>query len=611
MCGIAGFVGTKNINFYEINKTLNIMHHRGPDAKGYKFFREKKNICLLHTRLKILDLSDNANQPYTFDGLNLVFNGEIYNFKELRKDLLKKGYNFKTSSDTEVLLKSFHCYGQNCVKRFEGMWSFAIWDNKNKKLFLSRDRFGEKPLYYFRNFENIYFGSEIKFIKSLHKNIFKKNDLLIRKNLFLGFKSIQKTNETFFKGIYSVPNSTNIIIDLNLNISRKNYYKPKLDIKKYSYDKVLYETEKLICKSLSIRLRSDVPVAFCLSGGIDSSLLAAIAKKKLKKDINTFTLIDKDNRYSEKNNVDVISKYLNCQNTQVDISKNKKNFFNNLNELNQINDSPVSVISYYIQSILTKHISEEGYKVSITGVGADEIFSGYYEHYLTFFHSISKKRKQYKENVKYWKKFIKPIIRNTLLKNDLFYLKNKNDRSLIFDHSKMLQKFSTENFSIPFEEKFFTKNLMRNRMLNELFYEIVPNILRHDDINHMKYGIENRSPFLDKSLLNYSLKIKNEYLINKGFQKVILRDIAKKYLPSSIYNDRRKVGFNAAIESLVNFKDNKTLNYMLSKNSQIFDYVDYQKFYTFLKNLPKRRIPNHYSKFLFSFLSTKNFLEQQ
>ena len=149
------------------------MHHRGPDAKGYKFFREK-NICLLHTRLKILDLSDNANQPYTFDGLNLVFNGEIYNFKELRKDLLKKGYNFKTSSDTEVLLKSFHCYGQNCVKRFEGMWSFAIWDNKNKKLFLSRDRFGEKPLYYFRNFENIYFGSEIKFIKSLHKNIYKK-----------------------------------------------------------------------------------------------------------------------------------------------------------------------------------------------------------------------------------------------------------------------------------------------------------------------------------------------------------------------------------------------------------------------------------------------------
>ena len=611
MCGIAGFIGTKNINLFEINKTLKIMHHRGPDANGYKFFKEKKNICLLHTRLKILDLSSNANQPYTFDGLNLVFNGEIYNYKELRNDLSKKGYSFKTSSDTEVLLKSFHFYGQNCVKKFEGMWSFAIWDNKNKKLFLSRDRFGEKPLYYFQNSETIYFGSEIKFIKSLHKKFFEKNDLLIKKNLFLGYKSIQKTNETFYKGIYSVANSTNLIIDLNLKVLKKNYYKPKLNIQKYSYDEILGETEKLIIKSLNIRLRSDVPVAFCLSGGIDSSLLAAIAKKKLGKDINTFTLIDKDNRYSEKNNVNSICEYLNCKNTQVDISKNKKSFFKNLSELNKLNDAPVSVISYYIQSILTKHISKKGYKVSITGVGADEIFSGYYEHFLTYFHSIYKKKTKYKENLKYWKKFIKPLLRNKLLKNDLFYLENQNDRSLVFDHSETIKKFSSGNFSVPFEEKFFTKNLMRNRMLNELFYEIVPNILRHDDINHMRYGIENRSPFLDKSLVDYSLKIDDGFLIKNGYQKVILRDIAKKYLPSSIYNDRKKVGFNAAIETLVDFNDSKTLSYILNKNSQIFDYVDYQKFYIFIKNLTYKKIPNHYSKFLFSFLSTKNFLEQK
>ncbi len=609
MCGIAGFIGTKKINTEEIKKTLKIMHHRGPDASGYKLIKKSKNICLLHTRLKILDLSNLANQPYNFDGLTLIFNGEIYNYIELRNNLINKGYSFRTSSDTEVLIKSFHCYGEKCVEKFEGMWAFAIWDEKNRKLFLSRDRFGEKPLYYLQDSQNFYFASEIKFIKSLVNKSLDKNDLLIKKNLFLGYKSIQKNNETFFKEVYSLQQSNNLKIDLDLNVTKKNYYFPKLNIKKLNYNHILRDTEKLLIESLRIRLRSDVPIAFCLSSGIDSSLLAAITKKKLEQDISTFTLIDNDLRYSEKKNVDLICNHLNCKNIQINISDYKKNFIKSLKELNVMNDSPVSVISYYIQSILTKQISKKGFKVSLSGIGADEIFSGYYEHFLTFFYSIRNSKKSLQQNLRYWKKFIKPILRNSHLKNEFFYLQNSNNRSLVFDHSNILKKFSKENFSLSFEEEIFTKDLMRNRMLNELFYEIVPNILRHDDINHMMYGIENRSPFLDKSLLNYSLKIENNFLINKGFQKKILRDIAKKYLPDSIYNNRRKFGYNASIESLVDFSDKKNKEYILDKKSKIYDYIDYEKFLIFFTNRKNKRLPNYLSKFLFSFISTKIFLD--
>jgi len=152
MCGIAGYIGNLDIKSSDINKTLNLMKNRGPDSQDYcveKF--ANKQLLLLHSRLEILDLKPRSNQPFKKEHLKLIFNGEIYNFKEIRNDLIKKGYKFFTKSDTEVLLNTYIEYEENCVNYFEGMWSFAIWDSKNKKLFLSRDRFGEKPLFFFRN----------------------------------------------------------------------------------------------------------------------------------------------------------------------------------------------------------------------------------------------------------------------------------------------------------------------------------------------------------------------------------------------------------------------------------------------------------------------------
>ena len=204
MCGISGYISDRNlVQKNALSKTINLMKLRGPDANNYTLKEyPTKQVALLHSRLNIIDLHDRSNQPFIDDNLTLIFNGEIYNFLEIKKKLKHK-YNFKTKSDTEVLLRAFQEYGEKCVDHFIGMWAFAIWDDRKKELFISRDTFGEKPLYYFLNEKGFFFGSEIKYIKTLCNKEFSINKGLIKKNLFLGYKSLNKNNDTFYNKIYS------------------------------------------------------------------------------------------------------------------------------------------------------------------------------------------------------------------------------------------------------------------------------------------------------------------------------------------------------------------------------------------------------------------------
>ncbi|MCP5053316.1 MAG: asparagine synthase (glutamine-hydrolyzing), partial [bacterium] len=204
------------------------MKNRGPDFQDYKYIKTRNmNIYLLHSRLSIIDLDERSHQPFSVDHRTLVFNGEIYNYLELRKELEKKGISFRTASDTEVLLRSYLLYGENCVDYFEGMWSFAIYDRQENKLFLSRDRFAEKPLYYFHTNSGIYFGSEIKFIKCLAgtKLTIDKNHLL--RYMIDGYKSLYKTGETFYQEIKEVPYAANLVMDNQLNITQRKYWHPR------------------------------------------------------------------------------------------------------------------------------------------------------------------------------------------------------------------------------------------------------------------------------------------------------------------------------------------------------------------------------------------------
>jgi asparagine synthase (glutamine-hydrolysing) len=600
MCGIAGFIGSEKISNSVINKSLFLMKNRGPDNQSYCNLKinNSSNIYLLHSRLSIIDLKNRSNQPFKKKHITLIFNGEIYNYREIRKNLEELGYKFYTESDTEVLASAYLHYGEKCVDYFEGMWVFAIWDDKIKKLFLSRDRFGEKPLFFYINQKGVYFGSEIKFVKSLCLDSFKINTAKININLLHGYKSIFQDSSTYFKNIFFLESGHNFIIDSNLNKKKYKYWKPIVkQNKKLSYNEVCEGINFYLKKSLKIRLRSDVPVAFCLSGGVDSSLLASIAVKEFNTKVSTYSIIDKDERYNEKNNILATVKDLKCKSNLVYLNHDKTFF--NLKKLVQYHECPISTASYLVHSYLSKKISKNNYKVAISGTGADELFTGYYHHYLLYLKAI-KHNKNFNKKFSDWKKFVLPLVRNPNLKD--LSLRNKNNN---YEDINIIKKFVKKITRKNKEKKFKNTDILRNKMLNELFYEVIPVILHHDDLNSMYYSIENRSPYLDKNLFEFANSIPTNFLINQGYQKNVLRDSFKNTLNDQVRLDRHKKGFNASINTIIDFKDPIINSYLFDKNSEINDFVNMKE----IKKEIYTNNSNQFSKFIFSVFNTKIFID--
>jgi len=610
MCGIAGYWGNKFLPEKLILKTLSTMSNRGPDSQRFCniSLQNKEQIYLLHSRLDIIDLNSRSNQPFQSDGNIIIFNGEIYNYLEIRQKLQNKGIKFKTESDTEVVLKSYNYLGHKCLDSFEGMWSFAIYDKKRKGIFLSRDRFSEKPLYYYQKNNELYFASQTSFIFSLLDKSPDINVQQLKKYMIYGYKSLYKDNNTFFKNIYEFDPGSYCFISNNKKIIKKKYWNINLNKKlcnKASYDEIVSNVRNKLFKSIELRLRSDVSIAFSLSGGLDSSTLISIASKVFNYKCKAFSIVDYDFRYNEAENIKSNIKDLKCDYSFIRIRK--QNYFKYLTKLINYHNSPLATPTSLISSLIFKKASEQNFKVLITGTAADEIFSGYYDHYLQFFYEI-KKLKKLKNEVYLWEKYIKKNVRNKYFQAFNLYLKNKNFRNHIFDNFNYNNKFFKKKLEYNFFEKVFSKSLMKNRMLNELFYENTPVILNQEDLNAMYFSVENRSPYLDTSLVEYCFSIPREHLINNGFSKNILREATKGILNEKVRVDRIKKGFNTSVSSILDFKDKFFLNNILNKASPIYDIVDYNK----IRKLFKLNFyPNNISKFLFSFINSKLFLDQQ
>ena len=604
MCGIAGYIGTKQIEKYKIRNTLKLMINRGPDNQNWhKVVKENFNIFLLHSRLSIIDLDNRSNQPFIYEKYIIVFNGEIYNFVEIRKQLLRLGYKFSTNSDTEVLLMAYIEYGENCVNYFNGMWSFAIWDGIKENLFLSRDRFGEKPLYYLKNSSGIYFGSEVKFIQALISKKLLLNYRYLNRYLIYGYKYLHKNSETFFEGLSRLDSSTNMIISKD-NQKKYKYWEPKIEQNlNMSYGDALEGTKQYLFESIKLRLRSDVPLAFCLSGGVDSSSLVSIARKYFNHEVVTFSIIDNDKRYNELDNITETIKKLDCKHYLIELDYNQ--ILSKLENLVTYHDAPISTISYLIHSLLSEKIKEKGFKVSISGTSADELFTGYYDHFNLHLYEM-RNFESFNSHLKYWEDFISPSIRNPFLKDPFLYIKNPLFRKHNHLNSEVFSSFLYKNFEIDMIDEVYTKSLLRNRMLNELLHEATPVLLNEDDLNSMMNSIENRSPFLDVNLVEFAQSIPTHHLIKKGFSKYILRDSVKNILNDKVRLDRRKKGFNASIKSLINFDDKASFDYFLS-DSPIFEIIRKDKIEFLLK---KHSLKNSYNKFLFNFLNSKIFIEK-
>lgn len=546
MCGFSVVLSKKKINeriFKKINRKIK---HRGPDKE--KYFSSSKlkkkigfNFFFGFNRLKILDLNSRADQPFFYNNKYiLLFNGEIYNYLELKNYLQKKKYKFKTSSDTEVIAAAYDFWGEYCFNKFHGMWSIIIYNIKTKQFCICRDRFGVKPLYYLKNNKGeIVFASEIKQLLSLIQKREINHSIL---NDYLKYDFQNHTSETFFKNIFQIDKGCLMKIDENMKILNKRWYNFKIQ-KNNNDEKKL---EKLLIKSILLRLRSDTKISLSLSGGIDStsiaSIIANIEKKDYKK-IYTFSSITGDENDE--------SKYINSFNQKyrfknIKVKLDFASFKKYLPKILSTHDEPIPNLTIFTEWMIFKKIKQFGIKVNIDGHAADEIFCGYEKYFslniinqffkLKFFSIIVFFLRIFTEkDIVNKKKYILRILGNifnlSLIKK--FYLNSFNEKWIIKKHKSQ------------FIRKKYSNDRVLNENYNQFFYTSLPKQLKWSDLNSMRHSIETRSPFIDHDIVENFLFAKSEKKLKDHYSKYILRNAVKKYLPINIFNRKFKVGFSA------------------------------------------------------------------
>ena len=606
MCGIAGYAGSRTISDDAVRECMRLMRRRGPDSAD--FYRHSsspgEHVLLINSRLKIIDLDDRANQPFRVGSKVMVYNGELYNYLEVKGWLNGNGRNFVTDSDTEVLLQAVDEGGWESLDKSEGMWAFAVYDEADGSLTLCRDRFGEKPLYVYRDGTGLYFGSEVKFIVALLGSPLRANFDHLYRYMVNGYKALYKGDHTFVEGLSSVPAASYLRLRHGA-VEPKTYWHPRFaQDDGLTYEEVVAGAREKLIRAVELRLRADVPLAFCMSGGIDSNALISIAKNVFDYDVHGFTITNEDERYEEQEMVDYSVAELGIRHTSVPVTVS--DFLSRLRTLVRYHDAPVYTITYYAQWLLSESIADHGYRVSVSGTAADELYSGYYDHHLAYLYEVRDDPEMHTAARDAWARRVKPIVRNPFLGDPDAFVKDPGMREHIFLDAEGFARYLEVEWSEEFAEEEYTDSLLRNRMLNEVFHENVPVILHEDDLNSMYYSIENRSPFLDRDLFEFCYSIPSKYLIRDGLAKAVLRDSMRGIVPQRVLDNPRKVGFNAPIFSFLDTTDPEVRSYLLDE-SPIFDHVKRDKIEALIG---RADLPNSESKFLFYFLNAKMFLEE-
>ena len=579
MCGISGIINKNNKSVEEllILQMTDIIAHRGPDSSGSYLY---KNIAFGHRRLSILDLSSSGHQPMKYlDDLVITYNGEIYNFIEIREELIQKGYIFDSNSDTEVILKAYHCWGKTCVNYFNGMWSFSILDIKQKIVFCSRDRFGVKPFYYIENNDLFAFGSEISQLLTFLPN------KILNKKVALDYliSGIEEcSNETFFKDIYLLKGGHNLVFDLQTNSYEiERYYNLKLsDQKNTSVDDYIQELKR----SITLRLRSDVKVGTCLSGGIDSSTISSFASKLYQNSNEKFMAIHaKSSEYKtdESEFAKIVSKIANINLNFVEPSYS--DFKSNILSIIKIQQEPFGSLSIIMQYFVFKKAKELGCIVMLDGQGGDETLLGYERYYP----AIVKSKKGIAK--------LKALLQSS-----------KNSRLSLIDTIKYQYYFSNYKLRLKrlkFKNSFYKSEILNNyeseelRIISESYndisilqkYEIessqLPHLLKYEDRNSMANSIESRLPFLDYKLVELSLNTNNSLKIKDGWTKFILRKAAETILPKEIVWRKNKLGFNAPEKTWTKEFENEMIK-EIQQSEILNNFIHFKKLY--FKNLDLR-----------------------
>lgn len=537
MCGIAGILNFKKIvTQEEIEKITNSLLHRGPDDYGTQILFNGK-LALGHRRLKILDLSEKGRQPMSYlnNRYHITFNGEIFNYLEIKSNLKNYGYKFKSETDTEVILAAFDKWKENCFLRFNGMWSIAIWDDKLKKLILSRDRFGEKPLYFRYQNEKLSFASEIKSFVKLEDFRRSEFNFEILKN----YQNLEGNENNIIKTVKTLEPGSNLTLFSNGTLSIKKWWDLNNHIEKLNlnYNQKIERFEELFTDACKIRLRSDRKIATSLSGGLDSTGLLATLKKIDNNflDIPSFSLVFNNSIYDESNHIKTLEKFF--SNKIKKINFEDINF--SVNDLKNVILSNENLEEPHIGPwLIYREMKRNNYVVSLDGHGPDELLGGYYDH---FKYAIKDENDLEKKNSLL--KLRKEIFPNSSFKNDI---KFKEDRKLSADALIRLLKnlFKKKNKIEEINYKFKNLNTLFNK---KLFYDFnffsLPKILNNFDKLSMVHGVEVRSPYLDWRLVSFCFSLTQNDKITEKNNKIILRDYIKKITDKKLNIRRDKIGF--------------------------------------------------------------------
>jgi asparagine synthase (glutamine-hydrolysing) len=571
MCGITGFISS-SLNKDHLVKMTNSLVHRGPNAEGY-YYNKDLNAGLGHRRLSIIDLSETANQPMISHCGNylMIFNGEVYNYKEIAKELSR---NWRTNSDSEVILEAFVEYGTPFIEKLNGMFAIAILDIKNNTLFLFRDRIGKKPLYYYLDKEELIFASEIKALSSI------KNNLKINKNsisnfLHYGFipndESIYEQIKKLPAGSYGSYNNQKLSIYQYWNIDKKITPSTIKDI-----DFAKKELKNLLFDSVEKRLISDVPIGTFLSGGIDSSIVTSIASSISNTAINTFSIGYKNVKHDESKDAKLIAKHLKTNHHEFMMSEN--DILLSFDKVLDNFDEPFADSSCFPTYIVSE-MAKKYATVCLSGDGGDELFMGYGAYGWA-------------------NRLNNPLLWNLRKPISYFLAKSNSNRNkraaLVFDcptNNRMSHIFSQEQYFFSEEElKLLLKNpsssifcsqaIKTNRNLSpkeqQSFFDI-KNYLKDDllvkvDRASMLNSLEVRVPLLDYKVVEFTINLDENLKISKsGIQKYILKELLYKSVPKNLL-DRPKKGFSIPLDKWL-----KTdLHYLFEKylNDDIIIYYD-------------------------------------
>ena len=618
---MCGFLGVAGKNFFSEDlfiSAFNKLDHRGPDES---VILSNQGVKLGFKRLRILDLSENGSQPMSSEDklTTIVFNGEIYNYKFIKKILKNAGVNFKSNSDTEVLLNYYIYLNRDIsslIKNCNGMFSFTIIDHLKKKIYLVRDRLGVKPLYYYFNNEQIIFSSEIKSIKHLLNNKLNVSNEAIMSYLNLGFISPWLSIYNEIKSI--CPGSYGEWDFDKKSLKLKNFWSPK-NIK-INNDYNLSNWKDLIKKELldatKIRLNSDVPIGLLLSGGIDSGLVAAAVSKLGNKEVNAHTIRFKN---SEKDESELAKKTANHLGINLIIHDIDQITFNDIKLAVQHFDQPFADPSLIVTDFICRKINQNSTTVVLTGDGGDESFGGYRD-YLNLV--------KYRWINNFPDKILNKIgtalsfIPNQKLKIISNRLKLSKISRLMWSHVYPID----HNLNILLDNKFKIKNKFNYNNIKEfigyngeydelkiaqtadLLCYLPDNILKKTDMMSMKNSIELRSPFLDYRLTEIGLSMPTQYKILGNKTKYVLREIAKEWLPKEVSNSNKK-GFGVPLNQLLlknNYYSKEFVDQILKLNQyKIFNEVK-------LKNyLQKKNFSESNLKSIFKLFCLSVFLEKK